>query len=339
MSPLLYKIPEVLVAGYQSGQFSLVGAMMKDVTTGQIVGHVQQTGVFGHLMSAGFTGMQNSLTGGFNPLGIVSVIQNHQIKGQLTNVQGSLALMQNLQIGTLAVSGVGLGVAAIGFAVMIKRLNAISGHLNTLESKIDLITRERRSDELRAIFTDISSTLNTVDTLQTRKSPQAAGERAQEALAGHAGRLEEVFKDHSNLSKAQSLADGDLDLLWSLAAAIRVCHEAGIRALFTIDELATAQALAKSQAERLLQLSQTLSPDALARLAAHTATDPIEAAERRKAILPKAQTLVSGLRATVASVASQSALSGSLLAKNTSGRAYLDAVEAEEEEPLLFLPA
>jgi len=66
--------------------------------------------------------LNSVMTSGGNPvvafanlgLGAASVIQNQQIKSRLVEVQSSLAVLQNLQIGTLAVSGLGLGVSVVG---------------------------------------------------------------------------------------------------------------------------------------------------------------------------------------------------------------------------------
>lgn len=54
--------------------------------------------------------------------GTASIVKNEQIKSRLATVQSSLALVPNLQIGTLAVSGLGLGVSVAGLAAMLKRL-------------------------------------------------------------------------------------------------------------------------------------------------------------------------------------------------------------------------
>ncbi|TNC62126.1 hypothetical protein [Rubellimicrobium roseum] len=241
-------------------------------------------------------------------------------------------------IGTLAVSGVGLGVAVGGFALMLRRLKAIGDHVENLGDRIDLVTKLRREDELKGVFADIGSDLETVDSLASRRDPQRVAENAQVSLACHAGRLEAQFASEADLTNRIALSEADLELLLSLAAAIRFCHEAGSRALFVIDEVAAAERLAERQARRFLELSLPLSPDALARLAARTATDPDEAARLRRAALPKTQTLVTGLRETVASVASLADLGSTLIRRGIVGPAYLAAVEAEKTEVLLFLP-
>lgn len=125
MSVLLYKIPEAFLGAIGSGQASLVGAVIKEVGSGRILAHVQPTGIFGTMMQSSLQGLGSTLTQGFNPLGVVTVIQNQQIKSGIRQVQSAMGLLQNLQVGTLAVSGMGLGVSVVGFALMLKQLKKI----------------------------------------------------------------------------------------------------------------------------------------------------------------------------------------------------------------------
>jgi hypothetical protein len=271
-------------------------------------------------------------------LGAASVIQNQQIKSRLAEVQSSLALLKNLQIGTLAVSGLGLGVSVAGFAVMLKRLKGIEAHLGTIEAKIDHVTKARRSDEIRMIFADVGTQLDVVDTLSARSNKVSSAEAAEQSLATSAGRLESHFQQKSDTMQMGAITTADMDLLWSLAAAIRLCHEAGLRALYSIDELEAAKQLAERRAQRFLNLSQTLTPDALARLCGQSAQDTLSYAEARRLALPQAEVLVQGLRDSVASISSQSELAQNLITNKISGPAYLDDISDEKDAPLLILP-
>jgi len=257
----------------------------------------------------------------------------------LVEVQSSLALLQNVQFGTLAVSGLGLGVSVVGFAVMLKRLKGIETHLGTIEAKIEAITKDSRSDGLRIIFADVGTQLNTVETLSARSNKVNVAEAAEQALAKSAGRLESAFQQKSDAMQTAPVSPADIDMLWSLAAAIRLCHEAGSRALYTIDELQAAKQLAERRAQRFLDLSQTLTPDTLARLCAQSTQDPKAYAEARRLALPQAEVLVQGLRESVASISSQSELAHHLIENQVSGPAYLEEVAAEKDAPLLILPA
>lgn len=333
----LRAVPPEVVDGVVSGLYKVTGSVVREVSSGRGVAFLQETSVLDSLLGSAFRGVSATLQSGFSPLGLVAVIQNQQIKSRLADVQSSLALFQNIQLGTLAVSGLGLGISAAGFAVMLTRLKGIESHLGSIEAKIDRITSDRRSDELRMTLADLATQLDAVDTLSARTNKVSTAEAAERGLATSAGRLEAHFQHRSEAAQAGHISLEDLDLLWSLAAAIRLCHEAGLRALFSIDELQAARDLAARRAGRFLTMSQPLSPDALARLYAHGARSADALVEARRVALPQAEALVAGLRDTVASVASQAELADILLQRQISGPAYFRSLEAEKEQPILAL--
>ena len=177
------------------------------------------------------------------------------------------------------------------------------------------------------------SHLTTAESLALRSDATSLAHTTQTKLAESAGQLQGIFRRESQTDLP------NLDLLWSLAAAIRLCHEAGATILFSLDDLRAAQMLAERQARQFLDISATLSPDSLARLAAQGAATQAQAKLRRDAALPPAQALVTALRETVASIASQASLAGLLLEKGIRGPAYLEEAAEEKTEALLMLAA
>jgi hypothetical protein len=220
---------------------------------------------------------------------------------------------------------------------MLKRLKGIEAQLGTIEAKIDRVTTERRSDDIRMIFADVATQLDIVDTLSARSNRVSSGEAAEHALAISSGRLESHFQQKSEAMQMGRMTSTDMDMLWSLAAAIRLCHEAGLRALYSIDELEAARQLAERRAQRFLDLSQCLTPDALARLCAQGELDLASYTEARRLALPQAEVLVQALRDSVASISSQSELAHNLIDKEITGPAYLAEIAEEEDAPLLML--
>jgi hypothetical protein len=333
MIPLLYSIPAGLAAQVASGQVQLFGAILKDSVSGQIVGHVQQTGLLTQMLS-GAAGIPV-----FQPLHLAAnLVGDGMIMSKLSEMSETLNLLQVLQIGSLAVSGVGLGVSVAGFAMVMKRLNAIEEHLTRLDQRIEAVTAERRSDDLRRLFGDITTALDDVETLSLRRRRTATAEASQRQLAICAGQLEVHFRGQADRFSKGRVNEADLDALWSVAAAIRLCHEAGSRALFQINELSTASSLASRQAQRFLELSRPLSPDGLTRRIAAECKTANEFASVRRAANPAATTLVRGLRESVAAIISQSALAADLSARNISGADYLASVEQMTDVPLVYLP-
>jgi hypothetical protein len=334
----LRAVPPEVVDGVTSGLYKVTGSVVREVSSGRGVAFLQETSVFQSLFGSAMQGVGATLQNGFSPLGLVSIIQNQQIKSRLAEVQSSLTLLQNLQIGTLAVSGLGLGISVAGFAMMLKRLKGIASHLDTIEAKIDRVKKDRRSDDVRMILADVGTQLDIVDTLSARSNKVGSAEAAERALAISAGRLEVHLQYNTEAMQMHPTTPVDLDVLWSLAAAIRLCHEAGLRALFSIDELEAARQLAERRAQRFLDVSQVLTPDDLARLCAHGELDLASYAEARRMALPQAEILVQGLRDSVASISSQSELAHNLIDNKIMGPAYLAQIAEEEDAPLLMLP-
>ncbi len=336
----LRMVPPALMAGVASGIYKITGSVVRDVATGRGVAFLQETGIMDTVVKSAMIGILNPIAGIVNlGMGVVTIGQNQQIKARLAEVQSSLAILQNVQIASLAVSGLGIGVSAVGFAMMLKRLDAIKTHLQKMEAKIEAVTTDRRSDDLRMIFADVRTQLETVATLGARSNKVHISESVEQALAKSAGRLESVFEQKSQTMQNVSITTSDLDMLWSLAAAIRLCHEAGSRALYGIDELEAAKQLAERRAERFLDITQNFTPDSLARLCGQSAKDSRAYAEARRLALPQAEVLVQGLRESVASISSQSELAHHLIENQISGPAYLEEVAAEKDAPLLMLPA
>ena len=78
MSIFLYQIPVKFQDAYSSGAVDLFGAILKDTTTGQIVGHVQETKAMAGLLN-GVMAPVNSVSSNLTPLGSVAgMVQNHR---------------------------------------------------------------------------------------------------------------------------------------------------------------------------------------------------------------------------------------------------------------------
>lgn len=326
---LPYHIPPEFLARIADGTASLVGAIIKDNTSGRILGHVQQTGAAQGLLERAV----GLLLDGFSPLDALSALQNEQIKHGIRQLQDGMVLMQTLQYGTLALSGLNLGVSIAGFALMEKRLRGMEKQLNRIEDAIGQVTATRREDDISAIFADIQADLRNIDSLTTRESPAHAADGLQTALDRHASRLETHFRREADTADRPSMTLDHLERLWALAAAIRLCQEASLQALFIGNNLATAEINGLSLARGQLSLLDSVSPDQMARLVARH--DP---ASHGKA-LEQSHRLSDGLRGGVESLVGQVSIARTLAATGTSGLAYLREARAEQEHELLFLPA
>lgn len=335
-----------MVADFAANKVGLFGAVLKDLATGQVLGHMQQTGAAEGLIRKAF-GLAGFAAAPSNPIsimslvstlatGTVTIVQNQQIKGQLTAVQQSLSLMQGMQMGGLLLSGLGFGVSVVGFAAMNARLTTIGKAVSALDAKLDAVTQSRRNDELRSILARINTHLETVESLGQRNQSQGPAERAEEGLRANASQLLNVLR---TTTESGSTSPHDSERIIGLTSMYRLAHEASFRALLTIDEGVVGGGFSANGAQKLLDLSNSLSPDALARVAASDAATPEAAIAARRAALVGAQASVAEVRQTALLMASQNDLSQMLDQKRISGPHYLSASSAPSNDALVMLPA
>jgi hypothetical protein len=328
--PFFYDPPAHLLGQIASNQASIFGAIIKDNATGQILAHMQP--------SSGLSQVLGRLTGfatsGFSPLEAVSLIQNEQIKHGIAQLQNGMILMQNLQYATLAVSGLGLGISVAGFAATLAKLEAIEGRIDHLADAIAQVTRDRRDDDIKTTLAEISGDLQSIDTLAVQSDPRPLAGQLQLSLTRSTRKLETHFRREA---AAPNLTLAQLDLLWTLAGAMRLCQEAALQALFMADEMQVAETLGAAESERQLALLEEISPDLLSRRIAAQVTDPEAARALRQRALGQARSLTQGLKGNVMAFAGQSSLAGSLRQEGIGGRDYMSWVRGAENEALLCL--
>jgi hypothetical protein len=89
MLPLIpFQVAAENIPGFVSGQLVRHGAILKDLNTGRIVAHLQETGLLNKAVSTGVELFGSAA----NPVGgltsVFSIVQNEQIKSRLTNIEG-----------------------------------------------------------------------------------------------------------------------------------------------------------------------------------------------------------------------------------------------------------
>lgn len=332
--PLLYEIPLHLQAMIGSQEASLIGAIIKDNATGQILGHVQQTSGLDSMLSQA---IGSTLSGGFSPLAAISVVQNETLRRGVAELKDGVILMQNLQYGTLALSGLGLGVSIVGFAATLAKLRAIEARLDQLSDGLEAVTANRRDDDLKAIFAEVSGDLQNIETLTDRRDPQRVAEQLQLSLSRSTRKIETHFVRLSDVRGKSQLSLDVLDRLWTLAAAIRLCQEAAVRALFAADELEVAEHIGLVEMERQISLMGTISPDVLSRMISRADQDPLTMFETRKSALAQAKILEDGLKGGVHTLVGQVSTAKALRSEGISGLQYLREAQSAKDTPFLCL--
>lgn len=332
--PLLYAIPPGLEALVSSGQAQLVGAIIKDVSTGQILGHVQQTqGFVSALAQAGGAAAQS----GFLPLGVVGIVQNEQIKSSLNKLQEGMALLQNLQFANMALTGIGIGVSVAGFAILNMRLNAIENHLGTLQEEMREIGRLIQEVELRRLFSEIRAALKDLDSAATRTDHLGLATTLQRQLSTHVSTLSDLLREAMNSGEATSVPRARLDLIWTLSSAKWLCEEAELRTLFISEDLGHASDYAAYYLGDNLRCLNQLNPDSLARLVASSERDLTASISLRRDAAGRLARIAEGFACAVNNLGQQQSLARALVDGQVSGRAFIQAASAETKSPFILV--
>ena len=312
-----FQIPQHFIAAWQSGALEQVGALLKDVDTGKIVGHLQETGVFQHGASA--------LIGG--PIGMTASVasqaighyQNHMMGHQLTAIQDSLGAMQSLQMLTAVSSVVGIGVTVASTAIILSKMKSIEGTLSGIEQKIDRLPSQWRDLNLAKTLGRIETQLERLQEVPLRKDAGPVLQKVEEEL--HSG-----FNDlHSGVRQVVAEAEIDADLLQTLLAALALAGSAQFKALFELDDTKAALQRAQTQSAKMQSLAFEMPKDLMAR---RISGEPERAAQ------------VSASAGQIRMImASRPSFTENLIARDVSGFQYLRALDEEQESPLLVLPS
>lgn len=363
---LLREIPAHLLRGVAEGQLQVYGSIVKDTGSGQIVGHLQQTGpLLSQLADAlpgmnplGFLGtglntvldvrildrLETLQTGMTQLLGMqsidlagswISVIQNEQIKQRLGNLQIAVENVQALQLATLLGSGLGFGISVAHQYYMQKRLRLIETRLEDLHRKVDRITKDRRSDELRMILRQLSGLQNLFVA------------HAENGLAGISFDLRirftdilEQFEEHISriLDPAvpDELAWSDLAGIWPLLNALALCHSARIHVLFEADELPTAKNLAEGAVRKMTEELRRFDPAAIQHRLG-LGEPRVDGVPPRTAALVLLLQLRDAYAAMIRAVACQGFLACHLQRSGHSGRAYMAEIRGVDRPAVMLL--
>ncbi len=159
--PLLYKIPQKLTTAVGSGEAKLIGAIIKDSTSGKILGHVQQTTGFAQAINQVMGLPMDATTGALLP-GVVTIVQNEQIKNRLAELAKGIGLMQNLQYLDLGLGAVNLGVTIASTFIILEKIEKIDRRLDNISEQIKHVTTDRREDERQNLIAEIKSDIENI---------------------------------------------------------------------------------------------------------------------------------------------------------------------------------
>ncbi len=301
------------IPGLLSGQVVRYGAILKDASTGQILGHVQETGAVQKLLQAGLSFDPTGATG------LIGVAQNAAMMSKLNAMQQALGSLQVLQYASLFSSVIGVGVTAASTAMILKRLNAVDDALAVIEASIDGLPAKWRELSLRSRLVDVSTSIERLHEANLRSDASKIVLQVEKDLQKGFNHI------HDGLCSVVIETKVDPGLLRALLAGLALCGASEFKALVWLDEKDAAQHRSRLQFEKLRQLAFLMPRDQLASRLTDGAELVVQISKECSEIRYR--------------VASQPALVQSLIDKDINGRAYIEQIQQEEKEPLLLLPA
>lgn len=309
--PIAFEIPALYEAAVQAGSLIRVGGLLKSAETGQIIAHLQESGLAQQLIS-------RVLTVGSGPLGLateaVNTGSNMYTALQVTQIQSMLTSMQVFQYATLGVSLVGLGVTAAGFTYMHKRFKALDGRIDELMQSIHSGFASQRAADLRGHMYQVHGLVKSAKQASTLSRPELEYNRVAEAMSEQAfhfdGELEFFIKTNGKMN---------VELFWQLAQLLILSNSIRIDCRIRGNELRNAREVAESVAEDYQRLFDCLS------------VASFDANEGKGAVVIKA------LREITDTAFTKPYQIEYLRTKRINGAEYLGQVESETTNPLLML--
>src|SRR3989344_1791445 len=330
----LREVPKHLASGVDDGTLQLFGSVLRNVSTGQIAGFLQEAGPIAKIMANPLLGLaQVGLETGH-------IVQGELLRQGLGRIENSVASLTQLGSINLALSAAGIGVSIAGFAVLAQRIGRVQQSVDSVAEKIDLIDTkvdQIRQDlinvdlaELKALARSLDEawSFDNMERAERQWHDVAKGALSQqsrfEMRAEHLLRVDPNFILAEAMSDALAFANSLRVTAFAACNESRAAHEAAADGARTIERLTGGIGLADLVRASLAQVSAELgTPDwESALMAAKNEAGP----------------QVLRMRQREAAIATRTAPFVSLEASGISPRDLLNAARTATEVPILLLP-
>lgn len=248
INEVLFKIPEMYLAGVQSGSLIRFGSILKEAGTGKIVAHLQETGLGQQMLSTALGSISSPLS--LVP-DIAQTVMAYQALGKLNEIKDAIHVLQSLQIATLGVSVVGLGVSLAGFIYLKTRLDKVD---SKIEEVLSLI-RSERAATFRARFSRLKGLVASSIQAYSMSNPDYEYARIAEELA-----IEAAFYEEELLFLTKSAVNIDLQAFGQLSQRLLLCNSLRIDCRVRSNELFNAQVISESVASSYALVFDDLTP-------------------------------------------------------------------------------
>lgn len=334
MSAIPFMVPAEFLAQHAAGLVVRHGAILKDVATGQIVAHMQETGLLGAMVRSPL------LSTALNPLAatvgaassVVGNVQAWRIEKRVEELSLLMRGMQGLQYAQIALAGVGLGVSVAGFLAIRKQVGEVSVKVDRLAETVERRFDEQKRRALRDLEGDLEAQLDHAEEGWTGDGTARWGRVANKLN-------DMVYRYPALIEEELSAPVPDPGLLAYLLERYRVLAATRIECLVLIGELRPAADFAARFAQKTNALLNDVSPAPLARrIARGQAGDagggPDEAAPDP---LGQARRLVAAMREFQDVSETRPLLLERLIERNIDGRDYVATLRETRDAPAVLL--
>jgi hypothetical protein len=315
-----FEIPANFATQLAAGELVRYGSILKSAATGQIVGHLQETGVVQGLLSSLAPSVSSPLSLASNLVNlapnIYTAIQTGRIKAEISQIKTMMGTLQSMQVATLGLSLVGLGVSVGSFFYMRKRFNAVEARLDQIVDAINEGFDGLRKAALREQRSRTKGLIQRAEHAREHSNPKSLYEDVAAKLAEQAAYFEGEIS-------FMVTAKGSIpaDLFWQLTQSLMLCNNVRLDCGIRNNELQHTLRTSEEVATEYQGLFNSLTP-----------TDfdgSIEDGLRTVRVL----------RDITDSAASKPYLIDYLRTRRIAGDEYLSKLEQEKENPLLMLKA
>ena len=313
LSQIPFELPAQFIRGIATGDIIRYGTILKDADTGRIVGHLQESGIAQSLLS-------QTISSATSPLSFVSSIANtgasiytavqvHQLKAMMETLQA-------LQMATLGVSLIGVGVSVAGFLYMRKRFNSLD---NRVEKLIDAVKVGFENQEKAGFRQQMSRTKSLVQRAELAKSMLDPAKEYKEVAAQLADQA--AFFEGEIVFQISARGAIKHNTFWLLAQLWMLCNSVRIDCLIRANELHNAQHVSERIAGEYQGLFERVGP-------ASFDTNHSEG-----------KATITILRDVTDAAHSKPFLLDYLRVRRIDGPTYIDRLDREKVQPMLVLSA
>lgn len=252
MSTIPFEIPAELLGRVASGELVRYGTILKDAVTGQIVRHVQETGVAQSILS-------NLASGPFAPISMVADIVNAgagiYTGVKINQLKAMMETLQLLQVATLGVSLVGVAVSVAGFYHLNKRLGS-------LETRMDQLGEAIRAGFDSAVYRELRRQMHLTEGLLKRAQQAQYLPDSRHEYAEIAARLADqaTFFKSEITALVETGQPIELDMFWQLVQMLMLCNSVRIDCRIRSNELRYALDVSETVSSEYDKLFTGLTP-------------------------------------------------------------------------------